>query len=229
MIPASWPCPLPDRAISSEEFALAFEGTGQVCLLIVPALFDEGNRLRRFSVEVQRRLADRYGIGSVLPDLPGCNESLASLSDQTITHWREAMSACALHFSATHALGLRGGCLLTPPSLRQLHYAPVQGGSILRQMLRARILSSREAGRDENRERLEETARTCGITLNGYSLGARLFQELESLAPGDAAQVITQGELGGSGLWLRAEPSEDSDQAEALARLISAHIAEASC
>jgi hypothetical protein len=58
-------------------------GEGPTRLLIVPALFDEGNRMRRLTVEVMRRLA-ASGIASVLPDLPGLQESTFLWSGPTL-------------------------------------------------------------------------------------------------------------------------------------------------
>ncbi|MCT2399971.1 hypothetical protein [Novosphingobium mangrovi (ex Huang et al. 2023)] len=219
MTPASWPCPLPDGDIS-QEYALAFDGGREHRLLIIPALFDEGNRLRRLTVEVMRRL-DASGIDSVVPDLPGCNESLQQLERQNVPGWFEATAAAARHFGATHVLGIRGGCLFTPQGLPTWHYVPAKAASILRQMIRARILASREAGREEVRERLSEMAPTSGIELAGYRLGADFYRHFEPMVPDPAATVIAQEAIGGSGLWLRAEPDEDSSQADALAAVLA--------
>src|SRR3546814_17030625 len=101
------------------------------------------------------------------------------------------------HFSATHVLGLRGGCLFTPMGLPVWHYAPVKAAAILRQMLRARILSAREAGREETRELLAETAVASGIDLAGYRLGADFFRPFEAMAPNAHATVLAQ-DAGGS-------------------------------
>src|SRR5690606_34249762 len=79
---AGWP------AADGEEYALAFDEGREARLLVLPALFDEANKLRRFSAEVMRRL-DAAGIDTLLPDLPGCNESLAPLEGQTLAGWRE--------------------------------------------------------------------------------------------------------------------------------------------
>ena len=86
--------------------ALAFDQFRRWRLLIVPALFEESNRMRRFTVEVMRRL-DNAGVDSFLPDLPGCNESLQLLQDQTPHSWRTAVAAAAVHFRASHVLGDR--------------------------------------------------------------------------------------------------------------------------
>ena len=223
MTPAAWPCPLPGGG-SCQEYALVFDADRPCRLLIVPALFDESNRLRRFTVEVMRRL-DAAGIDCFLPDLPGCNESVQPLEQQDTADWLDAMAAAARHFGATHVLGLRGGCLFTPKELPGWHYAPVKAASILRQMLRTRVLAAREAGREETREMLTEQALAQGIELAGYRLGAHFYRHFEPLVPDGQATAIEQGALGGSGLWLRAEPSEDAAQADALVALLTEGIA----
>ncbi len=152
MTPALWPCPLPGGG-QAKEMALSFDQLRRWRLLIVPALFDEANRMRRFTIEVMRRL-DNAGVDCFLPDLPGCNESLQSLETQTVDAWREAVSAAAKHFRASHVLGIRGGGLLLPAKLPGWRYAPVNGASMLRQMLRARIIAQREIGVTETQEGL---------------------------------------------------------------------------
>lgn len=219
MVPASWPCPLPGGG-TSEEFALSCDADRRRRLLIVPALFDEGNKLRRFAVEVMRRL-NATGIDCFLPDLPGCNESLQPLHIQEPADWLDAMTAAARFFGATHVLGIRGGCLFTPKPFPVFHYAPVKAAAILRQMMRARILSSREAGQEENREALAENASTRGITLAGYKLGADFYRHFEPMIADETATIISQDEIGGSGLWLRAEPDENPAQADALAAILA--------
>jgi hypothetical protein len=219
--PLGWPCPLPGGA-STDQFALAFDDGRDLRLLVVPALFDEANRMRRFTLEVMRRL-DGAGIDAILPDLPGTNESLTPLEAQTMGGWRNAVEAAAIHFRATHVLAIRGGSLLAPVALPGWLYAPVKGGSILRQMLRARTLAAREAGREETREGLTTLALSQGIELAGYRFGPQLFADLEEAkAPtSDKLALIEQGTVGGSGLWLRAEPGESREQADALAAIVS--------
>jgi hypothetical protein len=220
--PTSWPCPLPGGG-TCEEAALQFDQARKTRLLIVPALFDEGNRMRRFTVEVMRRL-DRAGIDSFLPDLPGCTESLQPLEAQDPTDWLDAMAAGARHFGASHVLGIRGGCLFTPDRLPALHYAPVKASSILRQMMRARMLASREAGREESREQLAQEALTHGITLAGYVLGTDFYRHFEPMTASAKAKLVTQEQIGGSGLWLRAEPDENAAQADALAAIVAGEL-----
>lgn len=214
-----YPCPGGDTA---QEFALAFDSERPHRLLIVPALFEEANRMRRLTVEVMRRL-DAAGIDSFLPDLPGCNESLASLGAQTLETWRAAMAAAAGHFGVTHVLGIRGGTLLQP-DLPGWRYAPVKGANLLRQMLRARIMVSREAGLTETQEALLDAGSRDGLGLVGYRLGAELLQQLQTAVPSVRTSEISQDMLGGGGLWLRAEPGEDRLQADALAAIVAIGI-----
>lgn len=224
MQPALWPCPLPGGG-SAEEMALIFDQLRRWRLLIVPALFDEGNRLRRFTVEVMRRL-DNAGVDSFLIDLPGLNESAQPLECQTPDSWRSAVAAAASHFRASHVLGVRGGGLLLDGELPGWRYAPVNGANVLRQMLRARILSSREAGVAESQDSLLAQAPEAGLELAGYRLGAALITAFQALTPAPFPGIADLGQdmLGGSGLWLRAEAGEDRSQADALAAILAIGI-----
>lgn len=222
---AEWTCPLPDGG-TAPEIALTYDRQRSVRLLIVPALFDEANKLRRLTVEVMRRL-DGAAIDSFLPDLPGCGESLQPLEAQTPQTWRDAMAACARHFAATHVLAMRGGALLTPTDLPGWRYAAVGGAQTLRRLIRSRIVASREQGRAETPENLMKVASTIGIELAGYRLGPDfvfLFQALEEPSQSRLSDV-DQELTGGSGLWLRAEPGEDRAQADALAAIVAVGIA----
>ena len=194
-------------------------------LLVLPALFDEANKLRRMTVEVMRRL-DEAGIDSALPDLPGMNESLVDLGDQTLAAWREGASVAAKHFKATHVLALRGGTLFAPQHMPGWLYAPQKGAKQLRAMLRARTVAAREAGREEKLEDLQTSARRDGIELAGWQIGATMFAGLESaeIIVGSGHVSIDQEAVGGAGLWLRAEPDEDADQATSLAGIIAGSL-----
>jgi hypothetical protein len=213
---------LPDGG-SAGEYALTFDKGREKRLLIVPALFDEANRMRRFTVEVMRRL-DGAGIDSALPDLPGCNESLQPLEAQTPVTWRAAMTSAASHFGATHVLGIRGGALLTPDGLPTWHYATAKSASILRQLIRSRILAAREAGLNESQESLMETGLAEGLELSGFRLGKAFLQEFQTLKSPTGASEISQDTIGGGGLWLRAEPDEDPQEADALAAVLAIGI-----
>ena len=216
---AAWPGP------NGNEYAVALDRGRERRLLILPALFDEANKLRHFTVAVMR-LLDAAGIDAILPDLPGCNESLAPLEAQTLTGWQLASEAVAAHFRATHLLTIRGGDLCAPDTLPALRYAPATGPALLRGMLRARIIASKEAGIEEDREKLLERGRREGLELAGYRLGATMIRELATAEStgGAALANIAQSDLGGAGLWLRAEPAHSPEQAEALAGIVASVV-----
>ncbi|NBW74737.1 MAG: hypothetical protein EBR34_02965 [Sphingomonadaceae bacterium] len=219
---SSYPCPLPDGS-SADEYALVFDRGLPQRLLIIPALFDEGHRLRRLCVDVMRRLGGS-GIDSILPDLPGSNESTADLATLSLADWTSAARTAAGYFGATHVLALRGGGLVAALGLPGWHYGPVKGASLLRTMIRARVLSSREAGREESGEGLLIEAQEHGIELAGYRLGAAMVQQLQAAQPAENLTEIDQELLGGSPLWLRAEPDADAAQADALAAYLTMAI-----
>lgn len=220
----TWSAPSGDGG-HGEELALSFAKGRAKRLLILPPLFEEHNKLRYQTVEIMRRL-DAAGVDVVLPDLPGCNESPAPLDRQSLTDWRNAAVSAAAHFEATHVLAIRGGALLLPPSLPGFAYAPLKGRQILRAMLRARTIAAREAGREEKADALLETGREEGLELAGWRLGAAMIRELEDAEPaiGPDIRVIEHAEIEGAPLWLRAEPSADAAQANALAAILRAEL-----
>lgn len=221
---ASWPCPLAGGT-AQEELAIAFDKGRTHRLLILLALFDEGNKLRRLTLDIMRRL-DLGGVDSFLPDLPGCNESMQTLAQQSLTQWRDAAQAAASHFHATHLLTIRAAAMLAPPNLPGWRYAPAAGGGILRTMLRAAQIAAREAGREATLANLAEAGRENGIDLAGYRIGPQLFTDLEQARLADEPHLsdIPQDMLGESGLWLRAEPGESKAQADRLANILIAGL-----
>lgn len=222
----TWNIPAFDARPPAEELLVSFDRGRAVRVLVCPAWFDEANKLRRFTIDVMRRL-DAAGIDSMLPDLPGCNESLAPLGEQTLEGWRDAMAAAARSLGATHVLAIRAGALVAPEGLPGWHYGAQSGPKLLRAMLRARTIAAREAGRSETSEGLLAIGRSEGLALCGWPIGAAMLRALEGaepvLAPGQSE--IAQSQLGGPSLWLRAEPDADAGQADRLATLISGALA----
>lgn len=216
---STWPCPP-----SSDEYALIVDQGRATRILIIPPLFDESNKMRRFCAELMR-LINRSGADSIMPDLPGQNESLAPLANQTLSDWRKAAKDCARWFGASHVLTLRAGAVLAPPDLAGWCYAPQAGQSALRALLRARIISAKEAGRTETRDALMEQGTQHGLELAGYALGPEMIAQLAGcdLAPSHL-KTIVQSDLGGAGLWLRAEPGHDPAQAARLCAIISSQM-----
>ena len=221
---ADWPCPLPGGE-THDEMARVFQADRKHRLLVIPPLFDEHNKLRHQLVEVMRRL-HLSGIDSVMPDLPGQNESTLLLRDQTLESWREGIKAAIAHFKPTRFLSVRAGALLVPVGIPGWDYAPTGGKQVLRGMLRARIISAKEAGREESTDELMQWGRSDGIELAGWHLGPDMFRQLESAEIGESPirGKIEQAMVGGKPLWLRAEPDDDPEQADALAAVIAVSI-----
>ena len=223
---STWKAPGPDGT-TSEELLLSFDESRSVRVLVLPALFDEANSMRRFTVQVMRAL-DRRKIDSFLPDLPGCNESTMSLESQTLAFWNQSAIRAAEQVKATHVLAIRGGALIAPEALPGWHYAPLSGAKLLRGMIRARVIALREAGREEGSAALLEIGRNQGLVLNGWPIGAAMIRELEGAGPKTSKlqTKIVQSELGGAGLWLRAEPDDDEAQSQALAGMLDTEMGE---
>lgn len=226
MTPTYYLCPLPGGG-ETQEYTLSFDRKRPTRVVVIPALLDEANKLRHFTVEVMRRL-DKAGVDSFLPDLPGTNESQQDLRDVEPEDWATAVHAATRHFAATHVLAIRGGGLLLPPGLGGWHYSPVKGATLLKTLLRARVLSSREQGLDESVDGLLEAGAADGLELAGYSLSGEALRQLNRLKPSEGNQiaVIEHSTIGGAPLWLRAEPDFDPAQADALVALISMGLIE---
>ena len=206
-----------------EELCLAFDNGEAARLIVLPAWFDEANKLRHFTMEVMRRIHAR-GWAAFLPDLPGCNESSAALASQDLESWRVAASEAARQCGATHCLTIRAGASLAPEGLAGWRYAPIAATAALKALLRARILASKEARVAETSEELIEAGRAEGLELAGYALGPAMIRQMAGgeLPEDGGLTDIAQREVGGGGLWLRAEPGFDADQAERLADLVGA-------
>jgi hypothetical protein len=204
-----------------DEFCLGFGGHNTRRILIIPPLFDEMNRMRRVLVSAMRDLAER-GVGSLLIDLPGCNESLASREAQTLNGWRDAVGASATQLAVTHIAALRGGTLIDEcrPGLPHWRLAPVKGASLLKTMIRTRIAGEKEAGNSISEAELMAQAQTAPIELAGNMLGSEMVAQLAVTEP-VALTYLTERKMGediaGSPLWLRAEPQDDAEFAANIA------------
>jgi hypothetical protein len=202
------------------EFCLCFgERHAARTIIIIPPLFDEMNRTRRMLVEVMRTLAGR-GICSLLPDLPGFNESLANISKQTVGTWRQALEEAAVQLNPTHIVSLRGGTLIDDVADRPiLRLAPVKGASLLKTMLRSRLLADKEAGINSTIEGLMASAESGFLELSGYNLSDEMLQSIQDAAPSTSCQFqeIALADIDGTPLWLRAEPQDDARMSAAFA------------
>ena len=197
-----------------DEFCLSFGGDSARRILIIPPLFDEMNRMRRVLVSAMRDLAGR-GVGCVLIDLPGCNESLTKLEDQSLDSWRDAVRARASQLAVTHIASIRGGALIDDghSDLPPWRLAPVKGSSLLKTMIRTRIAGEKEAGNSISEAHLMAQAEIGPIELAGNMLGPDMVAQL-AIADPVALANLAERKLGenivGSPLWLRAEPQDDA-------------------
>lgn len=210
---------------SREEAALVFDQGRDYRLLLIPPLFDEANKFRRQLAEIMYRL-DLSGIDCILPDLPGTNESLFKQDDLTLPMLRDAVESACEHFRVTHWFSVRNGALFAPGHLPGWRYAPIAGKNSVRSLLRARSLASQESGTSETMTELQDIAANQGITAAGWSLGSEMYSTLSSepLPGHDFAIDIDHDTVGGTPLWLRAEPDEDPEQADALAAVLAIGI-----
>ncbi len=206
------------------EYCLAYGDEGAPRrILIIPPLFDEMNRVRQVMVSTMRNLAGR-GIATMLPDLPGCNESVAALVDQDLATWRAAVASAAKHFKATHIASIRGGALIDDDvALPHWRLAPVGGAILLKTMIRTRIIGDKESGVTTTVDTVMAAARKGPIELAGNILGPDMVASLEIAQPATPPDLRTMllGEgdnaITGTALWLRTEPQNDAIMAASIA------------
>lgn len=213
------------KTAGQSEYCLSFGADDSARhILIIPPLFDDMNRTRRMTVEAMRDLAQR-GVRSMLLDLPGCNESEAALSWQSIASWQLAVSDAARQLEATHMVSIRGGCLLDDVGgLPRWRLAPVKGATLLKTLLRARIAADKEAGVYTSADQLLADALEHGIDLAGHKLGTRMLLGLQDavLAVGDNITEVSVTDVAGAPLWLRAEPGDSPAMSATLAARLDA-------
>ena len=206
-------------------------GDSAPLVVLVPPLFDEANRIRRTLLLTMRALAAR-GVDSILPDLPGQNESLVPTEAVTLADWRSALVAAVNHTGRpTLIASWRGGALVDDAPNSALGWwrmAPSTGASLVKTMIRTRIAGEKEAGRAIGADDIRKMADKGPVELAGNMLNAAMLAQLEIATPA-AVQPLRQvavghgdGKLPGSALWLRAEPGEDPAMAQAMAADIHA-------
>lgn len=208
---------------TTREYCLRFPAeSADRTILFVPPLFDEMNRSRRMIVETMRYLA-AHGVASIFPDLPGCNESISPLEQQSVTQWRAAIAAAAAQLGATHIASLRGGCLLDDAAAVPIcRLAPTTGASLLKTLFRTRIAADREAGIVTGIDELRNLGVRDSIDLAGHMIGPKMLRELEVATPTSANHMveITLTDVDGTPLWLRAEPGESAAMSAAYAHYL---------
>lgn len=191
-------------------------------VLILPPLFEEANRTRRLLVQTMRSLATK-GIASLLPDLPGMNDSMVATADARFEHWLLAVeSVAATVGKPLLTAAVRGGALLDGIGDAKWRLAPETGARLLRDMVRATAMSAGVKATD-----LEAQARGCPTRLAGSTIDPALYTSLAAAAPSDKGAIRTvrltddpasaDARLPGTPLWRRAEPGDDAALAEAMA------------
>jgi pimeloyl-ACP methyl ester carboxylesterase len=200
----------------SGEFQLRHGERASTTLLILPALFEEANRMRRFTVSLMRGLAE-VGFGSVLPDLPGMGESLIDTARVTFEDWTRATASLVAEIRAREGrcltVAIRGGALLDGVSDAGWRLAPETGERLLRDMVRATALTGSVAASD-----LDALAQREPTALAGNILSPALYAGLKAAMLSDGAcRTVRMDDdaqpadatIAGSRLWRAAEPGDD--------------------
>ena len=204
----------------SDEWLMRIGPADAPSILFLPPLFEEMNRTRAFIASIMRFLAGS-GHGCWLPDLPGTGESVRPLEECSWEDWRNAARDAAAHVTqasgrTTLVASLRGGVLLDDAAVGKCHwrFAPVEGASLARDMLRASMVKAEEI-------------KGPGVELAGYRLSEALLADVTAAT---AAQIQTlrtvrlqsdrneaDHKLEGPALWRRSEPGNDPQLAELIA------------
>jgi hypothetical protein len=222
----------------SDSYAWAGGREARLCLgpvtgpvvLIAPALFEEANRLRAFTVAMMRALAD-CGIASILPDLPGTNESLVATEDARLEDWRAAFAA-ALPPRPTYVVAMRGGALVAGKgaAVARYHVSPPTGADVVRDLVRVRLAGVREGGAPFDPDDIDRPGPP--IDLSGNAIARDLLVALKAAAPTAADRTVrldtdpraADRKVAGRPLWRLAEPDTDPVLAATLADDIAAWI-----
>jgi hypothetical protein len=224
----------------SDSYAWARGREAQLCLgpeagpvvLIAPALFEEANRLRALTVAIMRALAAR-GVASILPDLPGTNESLVATEDARLDDWRDAFAA-AVPARPTYGVAIRGGALVEARADLAGRYqlSPPTGADIVRDLVRTRLAGLREGGGGFDPADIDRPGPP--IELAGNAIARDLLAALKAAAPSPADRVVrldgdarpADRHFAGRPLWRAAEPDTDGALAAAIADDIADWIAQ---
>lgn len=186
----------------------------------MPPLFDEANRMRRTLVLTMRALAD-HGLTAIMPDLPGQGDSIERTETATITAWRAALSAIAPGQPVVVA-SWRGGALVDDAvsAIGWWRMAPASGATLVKALLRTRLMGDKEAGRPSTADSLRAAISRDGSgELAGNRISATLLAQLDVAEPAAVSplRLVQPADVGASPLWLRAEPGEDKAMATGMA------------
>jgi hypothetical protein len=191
--------------------------------IIAPALFEEANRTRAFTLAIARALAT-HGIGVAIPDIPGQGESVLPTDRASLADWRAAFAAATAQIGGqVHGIAIRGGAIVDTDAelASRWRLSPITGQTVLSDLRRA----SRHA-----------TVNGEPSTLAGNQLAAALVAALEAdeIFPSTGGPVRTvrvdtdprpaDRHVAGSPLWRRSEPANDPPFAATLAANIAQWI-----
>lgn len=201
--------------------------TGPVVVML-PALFEEHNRTRAFTVAICRALAESQ-VASILPDLPGQGESVVPTQDATLDHWRKAVAALVQAQPAIRPVimgSMRGSAIIddVPGVSGHWRLSPITGQMVIRDLTRGAVMQS------------SPTAAPIGdpVGAAGNLISHNLFGALQAdvtlrevTAPLRTVRLESDPapadlKLPGSPLWRRAEPSNDLPLAALLAQDLAA-------
>ena len=206
-------------------------------ILIIPPFFEEMNRTRWLLLTAMRTL-DQAKIGTILPDLPGQNESLAPDDTINLSVWRTAIERLAAQSGVIIDMvaSVRSGAMIDDAihCSRYWRMAPEDGPSLLRQLVRTRLAAEREAGEAMSKELLLAQARLEATEFAGFRLNPDMIAELQAASlpmHDDVRTVLLEGSaekadayLQGRPLWRQAEPEMDHWLAQQIAADMAAWV-----
>lgn len=205
---------------------------GPVVLLALP-LFEEANRTRTFAVGLLRKLADR-GVGGVLPDLPGQNESPVATEHAMLAGWRAAFAtAAAATGRPVHSVTMRGGSLIDHDAhvVARWQLAPAKGEALIRELFR----TAQAAGEPVEIDLDAWSDEGGPVTIAGNRISRPLLRDLNAadcvrdglvrVVRLDTDPAVADRKVEGAPLWRRSEPGDDAALAAILADDIADWIA----
>lgn len=202
---------------------------GPVVVLALP-LFEEANRTRTFAVGLLRKLADR-GVGGVLPDLPGQNESIVATQHAMLAGWRAAFAAAAAATGRpVHSVTMRGGSLIDHDArvATRWQLAPAKGEALIRELFRTAQAAGEpieidlDAWSDEGGPVTIAGNRVSRPLLRDLNAADCVRDELVRVVRLDTDPAVADRKVEGAPLWRRSEPGDDP----ALAALLADDIAD---
>jgi alpha-beta hydrolase superfamily lysophospholipase len=208
------------RTGSSDEWLMRIGPTDASPILFLPPLFEEMNRTRAFLAAIMRALAVE-GYGCWLPDLPGTGESESALETCSWDGWRDAARDAGHHVARAAGrtplvAAVRGGALLDDAvdASRRWRFAPAEGASLSRDMIRASMIKAEEMKGPE-------------VDLAGYRMSEALLADLTAAKIAPVAPVRTVRlrsdrneadlKVEGPALWRRSEPGNSPELVQLIA------------